>query len=537
MFMKRSLPLLLLLIGLACTTNSESPPQSPALLSQEPQPDDGGPVLDLDTSPDDVADEAGNGVEPPQSDPASADPSPGELVFVDRGDWQGWRMPHPEQAGVDTYGKWLRFDPAANAARSPEFPGARLIRARFQIYFPPRFPFYVQDDERGVKTDVFSLLSTRDAGAASFTRLDVNLTAESTWRIQVSGRRADGGEMDSGDQFEMPWAFDHGWNHVNWVVLLREPGAHEDAMRIQIGSKIFAWTGLDLSGNADPLRYFRVGGWEVPRGDRHLYVRLLRIEDLAPREGPGDPPVPPPPPPPPPPSGALLYEENFDGENPFHGWRGRNVDTNLQVESESGNQFGRLIYQPHSDWRVSFLPRHAGVFDLVAEYSVRLPLGYRYRRYPDEDPRAGEIIGGGKHFWMLQSCNQYDEGREAMMADGVTRLDFGARGELGDWAVTAYRNRPGGERPGEFARRFRSGQYFTPGRWHRVRCELHLNPGPGDNSGRLDLYVDDEHLGTFTGEFNVVGARGGIRVLGFGNLDNLEGEPWVDVDNIRITAR
>ena len=233
----------------------------------------------------------------------------------------------------------------------------------------------------------------------------------------------------------------------------------------------------------------------------------------------------------------MLFEQDFEGADPFRGWLGRNVSTNLRVMGEGANHVGRLIYSPRSDWRISFLPRHQGVLDVRAEFSVRLPLGYHYKRYPAGDPNAGEIIGGGKHFWMLQSSNQYDEGRDAVMADGVTRLDFGAHTEFGEWSCTSYRNLPGGERPGEFARRFEQGQWFTPGRWHRVRCDLHLNPGRGDSGGRLDLYIDGEPKGTFTGEFNVVGPTGGIRVLGFGNMDNLEGEPWMDVDDIRIEAR
>jgi hypothetical protein len=249
-----------------------------------------------------------------------------------------------------------------------------------------------------------------------------------------------------------------------------------------------------------------------------------------------DPPPPPPPddppPSPPPPAGSVLYEENFDGAHPFQGWLGRNIETNLTVQSQSGNKFGRMDYSPHSDWRISFLPRYSGVFDLRAEYSIRLPVGWRYER-----DASGEMIQGGKHFWMLQSHNPYDEGRDALTTDGQTRLDFGAWGEFGHWNVTAYRNTPGGGRPGEFAAHLDRGQYFQPGRWHRVRCDMHVNRRVGDRDGELKLYIDDQLKGTFGGEFNVIGARGGIRVLGFGNMDHCEGEPWMDIDNIRIVAR
>ena len=53
----------------------------------------------------------------------------------------------------------------------------------------------------------------------------------------------------------------------------------------------------------------------------------------------------------------------------------------------------------------------------------------------------------------------------------------------------------------------------------------------------MEVFIDGESIGVFTGEFNVIGARGGVRVLGFGNMDNCEGEPWMDVDDIRVEAR
>ncbi len=253
--------------------------------------------------------------------------------------------------------------------------------------------------------------------------------------------------------------------------------------------------------------------------------------DPDPQPPPPDPdPDPLPPPPPPPPAGTVLYQENFEGSEPFRGWVGRNVRSNLRVIDQGGNKIGRLVYDPHSDWLVSFLPRRQGVMDLEVEYSVRLPVGFRYKR-----DQNGQIIGGGKHFWQLTSINRYLG--ETVEADGRTRLDFGAASDFGDWNITAYRNTVGGGRPGEFAMWFDRGNYFTPGRWHRLRCRVHINPRPGDNSGRLELWIDGDHKGTFGGEFNVVGPTGGIRVLGFGNLDNIEGAPYVEVDDIRVIAR
>jgi hypothetical protein len=164
-------------------------------------------------------------------------------------------------------------------------------------------------------------------------------------------------------------------------------------------------------------------------------------------------------------------------------------------------------------------------------------VGFRFTRYPEGDPREGQFIIGGKHFWMLQSGNVYDEGQEAVMLDGQNRIDFGQWDEFGHWQAIAYRFRPGGDRPGEFALHLDRGDYFVPGRWHRVRCDMHVNSGPGDDSGEVNLWIDGDLKGTFRGEFNVIGPRGGIRVLGFGNMDNIEGEPWVEVDDIRIEAR
>jgi hypothetical protein len=460
----------------------------------------------------------------PANPPAEGAQLTGEPVFTDRSDWRGWDVDVPSQIGVAPYGKWITFEPEANTATSPAFNGVREVRATFEVYFAPRFPLYSTPLKEG--TELFSLHSgPHGSRTDNAVQLAVNMVDGNTWRIQSTYRDERGDVHDSGEDYLVPWIFKHGWNRVEWVVLLKEPGAHQDAMRIQVGDRLFSWNNLDLSATDDPIRHFTFGSWDVDQGQRHLVMRDLVIENVGVAE------EPPAPPPPPPPSGTVLYEEDFEGNRPFQGWLGRNIRTNLQVESAGGNHFGRLIYVPHSDWRISFLPRHEGVFNVRAEYSVRLPAGWHYKRDAN-----GEIINGGKHFWMLQSHNPYDEGREALDIDGQTRLDFGAWTEFGDWAVTAYRNLPGGARPGEFARRFVRGDYFTPGRWHRVRCDLRVNPVPGQD-GTLDLYIDDDHKGTFRGEFNVIGARGGIRVLGFGNMDNCDGEPWMDIDDIRVEAR
>ena len=250
------------------------------------------------------------------------------------------------------------------------------------------------------------------------------------------------------------------------------------------------------------------------------------------------PPIEPPPvepPPPPPIPGTVLYENDFEGSDPFKGWLGRNTSTNLKVITEGSNKIGRLIYDPHSDWICSFLPRREGVFDIEMTFACRLPTGFRYKRNSE-----GQIIGGGKHFVQLTSANRYKYGNDVLIQDGRTRLDFGQEGEFGNWQCTAYRELLGGGRPGEFAHRFERGEekYFLPlGTWKTVRIRIHLNSGLGDNGGTNELIFGDHSLGTMRGEFNVVGSIGGITAFGFGNLDNVEGDPWVDIDNLKIVAR
>ncbi len=252
--------------------------------------------------------------------------------------------------------------------------------------------------------------------------------------------------------------------------------------------------------------------------------------------GPGEEPIDELPPVPAPPTGTVVYEENFEGDYSFAHWKGRNVRRNLRViEQQDGlNHLGRLVYRPNSDWRVSFLPRFEGAFDVITEFSIRFPAGYSFIRYPEGSRQAGQIIGGGKHVWMLLNTDIYADSRQVVRQDGVVRLDFSAPNEFGAWSCTSYRDRPGGGRPGEIKKRFAGDPWFIPGRWHRVRCELHLNREPGNRSGLLLLWIDGEHRGTFGGEFNVVGAAGGIRTLGFGNMDNLQGEPWMDIDDLRV---
>ncbi len=171
------------------------------------------------------------------------------------------------------------------------------------------------------------------------------------------------------------------------------------------------------------------------------------------------------------------------------------------------------------------------------EFSLRFPGGYRYRRHPAAGPRAGQIIGGGKHVWQISNINGFIDGRSAYTDDGWVRLDFNAQTEFGAWGCSTYRTRPGGESAADNPhRQFGTGPWFEPRRWHRLRCDIHLNRQPGDTSGTVDIWVDGQHRGGLRGEFNVVGPTGGMRVLGFGNLDNLAGDPWLEIDDILVTV-
>jgi len=235
-------------------------------------------------------------------------------------------------------------------------------------------------------------------------------------------------------------------------------------------------------------------------------------------------------PPPPPPVGEILYANDFQGADPFAGWRGRNVSSNLTIHTELGNRYARLDYNPNSDWRISFLPRNAGAFDLRVAFAYRLPKGIDDRRNDE-----GGIIGGGKHVWQMSNVNTFADGRNAIANDGWTRLDFGSpAGVTGWWDCVSFRWPPH-SRERELKHKFQQTEWFLKERWYSVRADFHINQQRGED-GTVDLWIDGDHKGTFEAEFNVIGGTGGLRVLGFGNYDNLIGEPWVEVDDIRVEA-
>lgn len=230
----------------------------------------------------------------------------------------------------------------------------------------------------------------------------------------------------------------------------------------------------------------------------------------------------PPPPPLGPAPGTVLYQSDFSQPNPFVGWFSRRPG-NVTVQQESGNKFCRLKWNPHSDTRITFLPRFQGVFKSRVEFALRFPAGLSFP------------TGGGKHVWMLMSLNAHQG--EDRTVDGETRLDFGTWEPFEHWQAINYRCERGG-RYHTAANRHYNEFALTPGRWHQIRLDCRLNAGKGDDSGHMVLSKDGRIEGELRGEFNIVGPEGGMRVLGFGNMDGLaeNGSDYFDVDNIRVTA-
>ncbi len=289
--------------------------------------------------------------------------------------------------------------------------------------------------------------------------------------------------------------------------------------------------GLVLADEGDDLERAHVDWFDARFGEMHAAAH----DSTHPGFPPPDPPDPPPPPAPPPPPGQVVYANDFEGPDPFRGWLGRRPQ-NLSIGEEGGNRHARMLWEPHSNSRTSFLQRRGGLFDLRWEFRFRLPEGYDCERYPDDHPdRPGECWVGGGHMWQLSSLNRYEH-PQGCETDGQVRLDWGAGNARGPWGVHSYRYTVGCERPGEFKTKMARETYLTIGRWHDVRIDVHLNSGPGDDSGTCETWIDGRSIGVHRGEFNVVGASGGIRVFGFGNYDHAAGSPWFEVDDLVISS-
>jgi len=233
-------------------------------------------------------------------------------------------------------------------------------------------------------------------------------------------------------------------------------------------------------------------------------------------------PVPPEPPPLGPPAGTVVYQSDFSGADPFKGWYSRRPG-NVTIQTEGSNKFCRLRWNPHTDTRISYLPRFQGLFKCRVEFGLRLPAGFSFPS------------GGGKHVWMIQSCNQH--AGENLLEDGITRLDFGTWEPYKHWQAINYRCEPGGSYHTGAHKHFYDFT-LTPGRWHQIRLDVRLNSGKGDDSGHMVLSKDGNIAGELRGEFNIMGPKGGMRVLGFGNMDGIvaNGSDYFDVDNIRVAA-
>jgi hypothetical protein len=208
----------------------------------------------------------------------------GSSIFEDdNASWDGWTITSPGQAWTDAEtGKWIGFDPEPNQAVSPAFKrGTSEMRVRFGLFLPEAFPvlgrmeFITPRQLFGVATH--NILSPEGNGSASW--IDVEL-AQASWRI-VPRTRSASGEVTSGSEFMIPWAFATGWNQVELTVRVRDGGANDD-LQFRVGEKVYAWTGVDLASGAEPFRHVLLGRWEPGTGDQLLAIRDLEVLDQMP---------------------------------------------------------------------------------------------------------------------------------------------------------------------------------------------------------------------------------------------------------------
>jgi len=203
------------------------------------------------------------------------------LLADDDASWDGWTIAAPEQAWTEAeVGKWISFDPLPNQAVSPAFAhGAREIRVRGLVYFPEAFPvlghmeFITTRQLFGVATD--NLLGTQ--GTAEW--LDIEL-AQSAWRIVPRARTA-AGEVTSGAEYLLPWAFRTGWNQIELTVRVRD-GAANDELQFRSGDKVYSWSEIDLLAGSDPFRYLHLGRWQPGVGEETIAFRDLQVNDVTP---------------------------------------------------------------------------------------------------------------------------------------------------------------------------------------------------------------------------------------------------------------
>ncbi len=203
------------------------------------------------------------------------------LFEDDDASWDGWMVSAPEQSWTETeVGKWISFDPLPNQAVSPPFQrGARELKVRGLVYFPEAFPvlghmeFITSRQLFGISTD--NLL----AGQGEAEWIDVEL-AQSAWRIVPKSRSASG-DVTSGAEYLIPWAFATGWNQVELTARVRDGGANDD-LEFKAGGKVYSWTGIDLLAGEESFRHLVIGRWQPGAGEETIAFRDLKVTDVTP---------------------------------------------------------------------------------------------------------------------------------------------------------------------------------------------------------------------------------------------------------------
>jgi hypothetical protein len=422
-------------------------------------------------------------------------------VFSDVPSWSAWNVRRPAQTwSQDSAGiKWMSFEPDQNHAVSPAFDGVLEFRVELDVFLPPGFPVFGADSAAtGAIVQLASFDPAEPQAGASSNLLAIDLIDGQHWRIGVTTRDGATGESsESGDTFEAPWIFEHGWNRVEWTVLIRE-GAGNDAMRLRVGDRIVSWIDADIALPAAPIRHVVIGPWSVARGDRYLAIRNLRVEALAPL--PDDPPPPGDPPPgdPPPPGEPGLVGGNaLSGF--WGGWAGRH---RMGTRFESHGSYGTMSNNTNAGTRMGLGER--GWFECEIYYDTEI--------HPGE--------GGGQHLIGVfsQSASRagpYDPSLDHIHLTGFLRLDLAVRenqlygviyeeidGRITTFAIGTY-------------------DFVAWHRWAPLRVEWE------QQGTRLWLSINgDESVHTVRADANPIG-----NLLFVGNMDRNSGERCVGAND------
>lgn len=426
----------------------------------------------------------------------------GSLVLEDDdASWNGWSFLVPEQATVESErGKWIAFEPAGNHAFSPEWSrGLRQLRLRFQLDFPEGFPLYGSSDPTTARhlfgVSSFNPLSEAADGALSW--IDVELH-ESGWQIIPRWRSGPEEAIVTGEPLEAPWAFEHGWNDVELTVILRGLGDKDGDLRLRVGDRVFAWTGIQLTGVADAFRYFYFGRWEPGAGDHRLAVRNLEVHDLTP---PAD--VLPPP-----------YDYARGGYRIAGGfWNG------WQVRTHRDNCVGSpcLRFTDHGTYG-SMRDHTQGVYYLGPQRASEGQVDMKVRFHGSQ---LGST-GAGRHLLGITSRPLCFTPREVGL-ENWTRVDFD-RPESGRMRAVVFNKVNGVAINGTAWPTHWFNVPFATDRWAALSIAWRMS---GD---RLTMTVNGQTY-TFT---LLYGSEPPGYYLGFGNMDPISGE--IDFDDIRVSA-